>query len=83
MDADVKRDLVRKTFLKLISEGCTPYTDIEKDASTKCRTFASRNVVIRQFYKYFVAQGYIERFKRDKYRLTEKGGKLLSIMSSF
>ena len=82
MNADVKRDRVRKTILKLISDGCTRYTDIEQDASMKCKNFASRNVVTRQFYKYLVAHGYVERIRLGRYRLTENGEDLLAVLSS-
>ena len=57
----MKRDQVRKVILSLIKNGCTKYTDIEYHATVKCLTFGSRNVVVRQFYKYLVARGFIER----------------------
>jgi predicted transcriptional regulator len=37
--------------------------------------------VIRQFYKYLVAQGYVERVKRGEYKLSEKGETLLVILA--
>ena len=81
MNADVKRDLVRKTILTYIKNGSTRYTDIKDVATAKCKDFASSNTVKRQFYKYLIAQGYIERIKRGKYRLTEKGEKLLAVFT--
>ena len=82
MDADVMRDIVRKTILQLIKNGCTRYTDIEKYASMKCENFASRNVVIRQFYKYLIAQRYVERIGWGRYRLTKNGEDMLTVLSS-
>ena len=80
LNADLKRDIVRKIILKLISNGCTRYTDIRDDATMKCLNVASSNTVKRQFYKYLVAQGYVERIKLGKYRLTKKGEMLLTIL---
>lgn len=78
---DIKRDHVRKVILNLIKNGCTKYTDIEEYATVRCLTFASRNVVVRQFYKYLVARGFIERVSRGRYRLTKKGESLLAVLS--
>jgi hypothetical protein len=60
----MKRDQVRKVILNLIKNGCTNYTEIEYQATVKCLTFGSRNVVVRQFYKYLVAKGFVERVSR-------------------
>ena len=48
----------------------------------KCENFASRNVVIRQFYKYLVAQRYVERIGWGRYRLTKNGEDMLAVLSS-
>ena len=81
MDADMKRDLVRKTILLQIKNGSTRYTDIKDVVTVKCKDFASSNTVKKQFYKYLIPQGYVERVKRGKYRLTEKGEKLLAVFT--
>jgi len=80
VDADVKRDLVRKAILLQINNGCTRYTDIKDVVTAKCKEFASSNTVKKQFYKYLIVQGYIKRVNRGKYRLTEKGETLLAIL---
>ena len=81
MDADVKRDLVRKAILFQIKNGCIRYTEIKDVVTAKCKDFASSNTVKKQFYKYLIAQGYIERIKLGKYKLTQKGETLLVILS--
>ena len=81
MDADMKRDLVRKTILTEIKNGSTRYTDIKDVVIVKCKDLASSNTVKKQFYKYLIPQGYVERVKRGKYRLSEKGEKLLAVFT--
>ena len=80
MDADVRRDLVRKSILLHIKNGCTRYTNIKDGVTAKCKEFASSNTVKKQFYKYLIAQGYIERIKPGKYKLTQKGENLLTVL---
>lgn len=81
LDADVKRDLVRKAILLQIKNGSTRYTDIKDGATAKCRNFASSNSVKKQLFRYLLPQCYVERIGLGKYRLTEKGEKLLIIVS--
>ena len=81
MDDD-GRDRVRLAILKLVKSGCTKYTDIENYASVKCLSFATRSIVVRQFYKYLVPKGFIVRVSRGQYRLSEKGEQLLVVLSS-
>ena len=78
---DIKRDQVRKVILNLIKNGCTKYTDIEYHATVKCLAYGSRNVVVRQFYKYLINGGFIERSSRGRYQLTKKGESLLIALS--
>ena len=72
MDADVRRDLVRKAILLHIKNGCTRYTKIKDRVTTKCEEFASSNTVKKQFYNYLIPQGYIERIRPGKYKLNKK-----------
>ena len=81
MDADLKRDLVRKAILLQIKRGCPRYTYIKDGVTAKCKEFASSNTVKKQFYKYLIPQGYIERIKPGKYKLTQKGENLLTALS--
>ena len=43
MDADVKRDLVRKAILLQMKNGSTRYTHIKDKATIHCNDFASSN----------------------------------------
>jgi predicted transcriptional regulator len=77
----MKRDLVRKSILLQITKGCTRYTDIKDVVTGKCQEFASSNTVKKQFYQYLIPQGYIERIKPGKYKLTQKGEILLAALT--
>lgn len=79
MDADVKRDFVRKEILFQIKNGCTCYTSIMDVVIVKCKDFATSNTIKKQFYKYLIPQGYIERISPGKYKLTKKGENLLAV----
>ena len=81
MDADVKRDLVRKAILLQIKNGGIRYTNITDAVTVKCKDFASSNTVKKQFYKYLIPLGYIERFKTGRYRLTQKGENLIDVLN--
>ena len=81
MEADVKRDLVRKAILIQIKNGCTRYTDIKDRVTAKCIEFASSNSMKKQFYNYLLPQGYIERVNPGRYRVTKKGEILLVILN--
>ncbi len=78
---DGERDQLRKIILKLISEDYNNWTIIEKKACATCFDFATTNTVKRQFYGYLLSFGYVERVERGKYVLTEKGKRLLSLLS--
>ena len=78
---DRERDLLRKTILELVKKGHVHYTDIEKKAVATCMPFVTTNTFKAQFYKYLVANGYIERVSRGVFTITEKGEKLLEILS--
>jgi predicted transcriptional regulator len=78
---DQERDILRKTILELIKKGHVHYTDIEKKAVATCLRFATSNTVKKQFYRYLLANGYVERVSRGVYRITEKGEKLLEILT--
>lgn len=77
---DHERDVLRKIILELISRGHVHYTDIEKKAVGTCLIFATTNTVRKQFYRYLLVDGFVERVGRGTYRITEKGQKLLEIL---
>ena len=78
---DMERDVLRREILKLIQKGHSRWTGIEKRACTLGVDFATSNTVKRQFYGYLLPFGYVERVERGKYALTEKGQKLLDLLS--
>ncbi|MFH1327832.1 MAG: hypothetical protein ABIH76_03145 [Candidatus Bathyarchaeota archaeon] len=81
MKADVKRDILRKTILQFIKKGHMHYTDIEKKTVATCLLFATSNTFRKQFYGYLLPNAYIERVSRGIYKITEKGEKLLDILT--
>jgi DNA-binding PadR family transcriptional regulator len=78
---DPERDALRKCILKLLKKGHVHYTDIEKKAVATCLRFATSNTIRKQFYHYLLPNGYVERVSRGVYRITEKGEKLLEILT--
>jgi len=81
MDANVKRDLIRKAILLEIRNRSTRYTKIKDRVTAKCKEFATSNSVKRQFYHYLIPQGYVERISLGKYKITQKGEKLLAVLN--
>ena len=78
---DHERDILRKTILEFIERGHVHYTDIEKKAVATCLRFATSNTVRKQLYHYLLPNGYIERVSRGIYKITQKGEKLLEILT--
>ena len=78
---DCERDSLRRVILKLISEGHDHWTVIEKRSCASGFDFATSNTVKRQFYNYLLAFDYVERVRRGRYSLTDKGRGLLTLLS--
>ena len=78
---DKERDILRKMILELLAKGHTHYTDIEKKAVASCMSFVTSNTFRRQFYGYLLENGYIQRISRGIFTITEKGRKLLVILT--
>lgn len=78
---DNERDILRRTILQLIKKGHMHYTDIEKKTVSTGLRFATSNTVKRQFYHYLLTNRFVERISRGIYRITQKGEKLLEILS--
>jgi predicted transcriptional regulator len=57
------------------------YRDLEEKAVATRHRFATSNTVKKQFYHYLLANGYVERVSRGAYRITQKGEKLLEILT--
>jgi len=51
------------------------------DAAASASASPPATLLKRQFYGYLLPFGYIERVERGKYVLTEKGQKLLALLS--
>lgn len=81
MDADIKRDLIRKAILLQIKNGFTLYIHIKDKSTIHCKDFASSNSIKKQLFRYLLPQGYIKRTNPGKYQLTEKGELLLTVYS--
>ena len=77
---DLERDVLRREILNLIFEGYNRWTVIEKRACSLGFDFATSNTVKRQFYGYLLACGYVERVRRGRYALTDKGKRLLFLL---
>lgn len=77
----IERDKLRKTILELINRGFVHQTEIEKRACASSLSFATSNTVRSQLYGYLLSCGYVERVARGTYALTEKGEKLLALLT--
>jgi len=78
---DNERDVLRKTILELVKKGHVHYTDIEKKACATCLSLATSNTTRKQVYHYLLPKGYMVRVSRGIYKITQKGEKLLEILS--
>jgi len=74
--------LRRVNILELVrKKGYVHYTGIEKKAVATCLRFATSNTVRKQFYHYLLPNGYVERVSRGVYEITQKGERLLDILT--
>ena len=78
---DQERDILRREILSLIRQEHNRWTAIEKRGCSLGFDFATSNTVKRQFYGYLLPFGYVERVERGRYALTEKGKRLLALLS--
>ena len=81
MDADVKRDTLRKTILELLKNNTKHYTELQKKVCATCHPFATANTFQPQL-QYLLNNGFIERIHRGTYRITLKGKKYLDLLLS-
>ena len=72
---------VLKMIKRSSRRGHVHYTDIEKKACATCLSFATTNTIRKQFYHYLLPNDYIERVSRGIYEITQKGEKLLEILT--
>jgi len=78
---DRERDILRRSILELLAKGYVHYTDLDKKVCATCHPFATTNTFTKQFYGYLLPNGYIERVSRGIYKITQKGEKLLDILT--
>jgi DNA-binding PadR family transcriptional regulator len=78
---DRERDILRRTILELLAEGCVHYTDLDKKVCASCHSFATTNTFRSQF-RYLLNNSYINRITRGIYNITSKGKKYLMILKS-
>ena len=75
---DMKRDILRKTILTLLTKGNVHYTNLDKKVCTTCYPFATNNTFKSQLH-YLITNGYINRISRGVYEITTKGEKYLAL----
>jgi len=79
LKADVRRDILRKTILKLLSKGTVRYTALEKRVCSSGYPFATTNTFKPQLH-YLLCNGYIMRIARGVYQITLEGEKLYAVL---
>ena len=81
MNADVKRDILRRTILELLRKGSLHYTGMQKKVCATYYSFATPNTFKPQL-QYLLYNGFIERISRGVYQITNKGENYLLILKS-
>jgi len=79
MDANVKRDILRKTILELLTNGTVHYTDLDKRICATAYPFATTNTFKSQLH-YLLRNNYIEKPIRGIYKISDKGKKYLTLL---
>jgi len=79
LKVDVKRDILRRTILELLTKGSVHYTDLEKKVCATCYSFATPNTFKPQL-QYLLSNGYIDRIARGVYKMTPRGEMYLSLL---
>jgi DNA-binding PadR family transcriptional regulator len=80
MDANVKRDILRKTILEQLTKGNIHYTDLDKKVCASSYPFATTNTFKSQLH-YLQSNGYIKRIARGIYQITPKGKKCWDLLN--
>jgi DNA-binding PadR family transcriptional regulator len=79
LNADMKRDTLRRTILELLEKGSLHYTELDKKVCASCHPFATTNTFKSQF-RYLLNNNCITRISRGIYIITEKGEKYLFLL---
>ena len=80
MNADVKRDILRKLILELLTKGTVHYTDLEKKVCCSGHSFATTNTFKSQLH-YLLSNNYIDRIARGVYKISSRGEKYLVLLT--
>ncbi len=80
MDANIKRDILRKTILELLTKGSVHYTDLDKKTCATSHPFATTNTFKSQL-QYLLNNGYVDRIFRGVYQITSKGENYLNLLT--
>ena len=80
MDADVKRDILRRIILELLTKSSVRYTDLEKKMCSSGYTFANTNTFKTQL-KYLLKNRYVNRMSRGIYQITSTGERYLDLLA--
>ena len=80
MNADMKREILRKTILELLTKDKVHYTDLEKKICATCLPFATTNTFKAQL-NYLLNNNHINRIARGIYQITPKGQKYLALLT--
>ena len=78
---DMKRDILRRTILELLTKGNVHYTELDKKVCATYYSFATPNTFKPQL-QYLLYNGFIERISRGVYKITNKGENYLLILKS-
>lgn len=80
MNANMRRDILRKIILELLVKSSSHYTDLEKRVCASCFPFITINTFKYQF-KYLLDNGFLKRISRGIYEITPKGKKYLELLT--
>jgi len=81
LDADVKRDILRRTILELLAKDSIHYTDLEKKICATVYPFATPNTFKPQLH-YLLSNKYVNRIARGVYQITPRGKNYLFLLTS-
>ena len=80
MNADMKREILRKTILELLTKDKMHYTYLEKKICATCLPFSTTNTFKSQL-QYLLSNSYIIRVSRGIYQITARGKKYLELLT--
>ena len=79
MNADVKRDILRRIILELLRKEHMHYTELEKKVNASGHSFATTNTFKSQLH-YLLSNNYIDKIARGVYKMTPRGERYLSLL---